>query len=322
MTALKRMAMLFLWLVFFSAAQQEGAFAFRAPTTTSPIIRYSLRRHAKATALRALPPWLPSCAITDVTRVAAASGCVGLVSQLALTKLIQKTKLRPIARYTAHTIVAMVLMLLVSSMGVVGWWYTAIPATPYARLLEPVASARWLAAVVAGMFAIWDIPVSIAVPQLRKIDVIVHHIVMTIVAWVGAVTLPMHYLFFYLGISELSSIPLLCYDQLQVTVMSMKESRLTTLRDRFQIMAAICFTLIRAYYFTKITLMHFVPDVRFVLPTANRAVNALRFGMIASIGFTALQLYWFSKIVRVVVLGESMDGHDGEEEDVLSDVAT
>jgi len=169
---------------------------------------------------------------------------------------------------------------------------------------------------------IWDIPVSIAVPQLRKIDVIVHHIVMTIVAWVGAVTLPMHYLFFYLGISELSSIPLLCYDQLQVTVMSMKESRLTTLRDRFQIMAAICFTLIRAYYFTKITLMHFVPDVRFVLPTANRAVNALRFGMIASIGFTALQLYWFSKIVRVVVLGESMDGHDGEEEDVLSDVAT
>jgi hypothetical protein len=257
-----------------------------------------------------------------VTQVAAVSGCIGLLSQFALTKLFRKTEIRVIAPYTAHTIIAMVLMVLVSSIGVVGW-LGAMPATPQARLLEPLASARWLAAVIVGMFAMWDIPVSIAVPQLRKPDVIVHHIVMTIVAWVGAVTLPMHYLFFYLGISELSSIPLLFYDFYEQLVVSVNESRFTVLRDRFKIVAALCFTLIRAYYFTKVTLMQFVPDVWFVLPTATRSVvNALRFGMIASIGFTALQLYWFSKIVRVIVLGENEDGgHSGDKEDVLGDVA-
>ena len=245
------------------------------------------------------------------------------MSQLALTKLLQKKskRLRPIAAYTAHTIVAMVLMVLVSSIGVVGWWGSPFPETPYARLLEPVASARWLAAVIVGMFAMWDIPFSIHVPILRKPDVILHHIAMMIVAWIGAVTLPMHYLFFYLGISELSSIPLLCYDQLEVMATE-TQSNFKTLRDRFQVVTAISFTMIRAYYFTKVTLCQFVPDVLNVLPTANRAVNALRFAWMASIGFTTLQLYWFSKIVRIVFLGESVTGQDGDEEDILAEMAT
>lgn len=326
---------LLLWGIFSVSHQESAVVAFR--TLSTPIIHPSAplrwsRNVKAATALQAVPLWLPNCAASDVTRVAAVAGCAGLVSQFALTKILRKTKLREIAAYTAHTIVAMALMLLVSGIGVVGWWgccnTLTPPVTPYARLLEPVASARWLAAVIVGMFSLWDVPVSIAVPQLRKSDVILHHIAMTIVAWVGAVNLPMHYLFFYLGISELSSLPLLCYDQL--TVMCSKEStntangRLTTLRDRFQVLAAISFTLIRAYYFTKITVFHFVPDVRFVLPTTSRAVNSLRFGIIASIGFTALQLYWFSKIVRVIVFGESKGGGDqnGDDgEDVLGELA-
>ena len=42
------------------------------------------------------------------------------------------------------------------------------------------------------------------------------YILVTVVANVGAVHLPMNYMFFYLSISELSSVPLLVYDQLSV----------------------------------------------------------------------------------------------------------
>jgi len=278
-----------------------------------------------ATSLAAAPPstisWLPVCTAGNVHQVALVAGCTGLVCQLVLSKLLGTRKsslLKGKAGYTAHTIVALALMVLVSVIGIAGWWCQPLPTTPFGRLLAPVESCRWLAAVITGMFCLWDIPTSLYIKKLRKPDVIAHHILMAAVAWTAAVSLPMHYAFFYLGISELSSIPLIGYDQLSVmTAESVNGSsknktihnQLCQLRDQLQPVAAVAFTWIRAILFTKITLQNFVPDVLKVLPSCKGATlfskaAPLKFALVSSIIFTTLQLYWFSKMVRVVVLGE------------------
>jgi hypothetical protein len=203
----------------------------------------------------------------------------------------------------------MALMMVVSAMGVMGWWCCSGGGgfiTASARLLEPVASARWLAAVVTGIFVFWDVPFSILIPDLRKPDVIIHHIAMTVVAAVAAYRLPMYYVFFYLGISEISSIPLLIYDQLSLLIQKLdignNDTNLEKWRDRFQGVAGASFIWIRAILFTKVTMWNFVPDVLSILPAGGKA---LQFAMYACIGFTVLQLYWFSRILGFIFLGKN-----------------
>lgn len=264
---------------------------------------------------------LPTCTASNVHQIACVAGSVGLGAQILLYLLFRRSKdevRRKNAGYTAHSIVALGLMLLVSWIGVVGW-LTLLPASATSlspstrRLLVPVNEARWLSAVICGMFVAWDIPTSIAIGQLRKADVIVHHLVMAILAYFGSTSIPMYYLFYFFGISELSSVPLVIYDQLSRDYDRCTEEgnqeradRIGKLRGKFQIMAAIAFTMIRAVSFPIVSLFKFLPDVRAVLMTASPASLAvgrtgllLRSLSVANIGFTILQLYWFSLIVKI-----------------------
>ena len=80
------------------------------------------------------------------------------------------------------------------------------PATAYGaaasaagRLLVTSDAARFLAATLLGALVAWDIPTSLAVPRLRKPDVLVHHLAMAATALVGSVYLPTHYGLYYMG---------------------------------------------------------------------------------------------------------------------------
>ena len=85
----------------------------------------------------------------------------------------------------------MALMILVSYIGVAVWWLSGpLPAGAAARLTVESGSARWLAAVITGMFVFWDVPVSCYVKPLRKPDVVIHHIVMAVIACIAATSLP------------------------------------------------------------------------------------------------------------------------------------
>jgi hypothetical protein len=259
------------------------------------------------------------------------AGGTGLVCQFALTKYFEQSQLfHKHEAYTAHNAIALALMIIVSGIGIAGWWGMDAPLTAVGRLLGSAESAdgacRWLASIVTGFILFWDVPVSLAIPALRKPDVIVHHVVMAAVAYVGAAYLPMYYLFFYLGVSEISSIPVIIYDQLNTLSTEVDGSSLTgsenqnvrmiALRDQVQIVAVIAFTLIRAILFTMVTVLQFVPDVLSVLPTGG---NALKFGGVASLGFTVLQLFWFSKMVRVMLNGkEDVPGEESSELGVVT----
>jgi len=306
---------------------------------------------------------LPTCTAAQVPRLAWSAGLTGLASQLALTEMIlawttrnrrtssnsttvdKQNNPRQAAAYLAHNVVAFALMVTVSLVGLLGYYCGAATpassvATPAGRLLAVNNAARWLAAVLAGLLAVWDVPTSLFfVQELRqRPDVLTHHVAMAAVAWLGATALPTHYLFFYLGVSEVSSVPLLVYDQLahwtatksgstnEITTktsqddddgtehdgnLQRQQRRLVQARNIAQVVAAIAFTVVRAVAFTFVTLRHFLPDVRRVLLAGAAANNhqrgVLQFAAVASLGFCLLQLFWFSKVVRVVVLGEDAD---------------
>ena len=281
-----------------------------------------------------VPTMLSNNNMNQIYRLGGMAGFIGLLFQFGLTKVFQRyTLTKDNAGYTAHTIVAFVFMTYVSIVGSIGWFSSSLSSiSPIDRLLLPNANCQHLATIVTGLLLLWDLPTSMFIRSLRKIDVLIHHIIMTITSYFAATTIPMHYVFFYFGVSEISSIPLLLYDQLCVwtnanatklengvvnnetgigptTNIVPPIDCLSQWRDRLQIIAAISFTSIRAILFTYVTLRHFVPDTVSILARTKDSASlfvrpvqlkALRFALFASIGFTSLQLYWFLQMLQTI----------------------
>eukprot|EP00593_Proboscia_inermis_P004586 CAMPEP_0171320744 /NCGR_PEP_ID=MMETSP0816-20121228/106730_1 /TAXON_ID=420281 /ORGANISM="Proboscia inermis, Strain CCAP1064/1" /LENGTH=213 /DNA_ID=CAMNT_0011817949 /DNA_START=309 /DNA_END=950 /DNA_ORIENTATION=+ len=201
----------------------------------------------------------------------------------------------------------------VSYIGVVGYYLSPLLSTTISttttRLLTHNPTSLHLASVILGIFIGWDIPTTLSIPKLRKWDVIIHHVCMAIVAYYGTIT-PMLYVLYYFGVVELSSIPLVIHDQLDhaCTTSEKVSPRLEKWTNGMKIVAALSFTAVRAFHFTKVTLFNFLPDVRFALRNWSLDAGVSRFFLqgigVASLGFTTLQLYWFSLIVRSVLGGE------------------
>ena len=282
-------------------------------------------------AARALPTLslaLPTCSATGVWVLAGASGCVGLLAQGGLTVLFSKSNdpvLSESAGYVAHQVVACALMVSVTVLGLLAWLNPPLVAASAAgRLLAPSDGARWLGAMLLGMLVAWDIPTSLAIPQLRKPDLLAHHLGMAAVALVGAVWLPTHYGYYYMGVAELSSIPLTLFDLSEKAAEASKKdaeikedgpsknraTRLRALRDALRIVMAVSFILVRAIDFTRVTLTRFVPDALTVLGSATTAASfrlPLQFMLVSSVSFVGLQLYWLSLYARISLAQRARD---------------
>ena len=250
---------------------------------------------------------LPTCAINDVGRTLTVAGGTGLAAQICLDHVFRRFRVRNSAS-RAHGVVALSFMILLSGYGLLGW--QKAPTTAVDRLLLGNGSARWMGATVVGAMTLWDVPTTLLIRGLRKTDVLVHHCVMALVALVGAVQLPTHYAFFYLGVSELSSIPLVLLELLAVNDAKTPGAS-KTLQTILETITALMFSVVRVFYFTKVTLLNFIPDVINVctsglrIPLKSRA--AMYFLFVASLGFTALQLYWFYTQILVEVFSKSED---------------
>lgn len=285
---------------------------FSATTSIHTATKLLLSHRLEAVASPRLA--LPTCpSVTNVPKLAIRAGVIGLSSQLLLGYLFSLSKdriLREKPNLAAYYVVALALMLTVSWVGVVGWWLQPHGLTASDRLLKNVGEARWLASIILGMFLAWDIPGSILLKEKRNPVMLVHHITMAVIAYLGATCIPMSYLFYYFGVAELSSIPLVIYDVLAQSYRACddddddnkRRDMIKRLRDGFQVLAALLFTLVRVFSFTKVTILNFVPDVLAVLPTAGSTkALVLKFLLLSSLLFTALQIYWFSLIVRLAI---------------------
>lgn len=221
------------------------------------------RRPAIATML--LP--LPTCTPSAVLPLAATAGGIGALAQLGLTAAF-KASGDPVWQdapgYAAHQVVAFLLMIFVATLGLAGWLNPpAAAATAVGRLLGVSDTARWLGAMLLGMLVVWDIPTCIAIPRLRKPDMFVHHVAMAAVALVGCRYLPTHYGLYYMGVVEISSIPLTLYDLCDKlseaaakppsTVPKERVETLRAWRDGARAVAAVCFIAVRAFDFTRVS---------------------------------------------------------------------
>jgi hypothetical protein len=157
------------------------------------------------------------------------------------------------------------------------------------------------------------------VEELRNYDVIAHHVFMLILSIIGVTVLSMHYTLYYFGVSELSSIPLVAYEQVKIlnaftsTAASSSSSSTTTtqgnvasmrLETVLGVVTALSFTVVRAIHFPIVTLHNFLPDCWKLVPSTTGMLSyIISFFMVGSIGFTLLQLYWFSGLVRTIFGG-------------------
>ncbi|KAL1504218.1 hypothetical protein AB1Y20_010627 [Prymnesium parvum] len=258
---------------------------------------------------------LPSCSASGVLSTAVRAGCIGVLAQLGLFAAFKRASDPVLSRapgYSAHSAVAFVLMVFSAAFGLIGWLNPpATAGTAAGRLLVESNSARWLAATLLGFLIAWDIPTCLHIQRLRKPDMLGHHIAMTVTAIVGAVYLPTHYGLYYMGVVELSSIPMTAYDQYEraADVVSSLEDispqrlqRVRSIRDGLKGITAVAFVLVRAIDFTRVTLSKFLPDAVQVLRAPSTAASyylPLQFMIVSSACFAALQLYWFSMFVRI-----------------------
>jgi len=254
---------------------------------------------------------LPSCQAGQQFSVAVTAGTIAALAQFVMEWFFAKRTsplMKDHAAYTSHSVVALLVMALVSTVGIAGWWGSNLPATAADRLLGVSGAGRWLAAIILGTFAMWDIPTSLRVQSLRKWDVIIHHIVMMVIAFAGSTILPMHYILYYFGVAEISSIPLVAYDQVQEWKKETKSNHnnLQFLELALGAITVIFFTWIRAISFPMVTVTRFLPDCWTVLSSPSLLVAtahlrwSIRLLMAGSICFTALQLVWFSGMVKLI----------------------
>lgn len=211
----------------------------------------------------------------------------------------------------AHQFVALGYMLLCSMIGGAVFLNPAAwPANAAGALLVPNGTSRFLGAVLLGELLAWDIPCGLLIKKLRKPDMLVHHVLMAFGPAYNAVFhAPIFTGVFYLGLSELSTVPLTLNEMHAsahdtVAAKEPESPRLAGLsrwRDAWQVVAAISFVIVRAFGWVCVTGLSLLPDTLQVLPTAGKLKPWLLVHLIGGISFTALQLYWFLLLVRYTI---------------------
>ena len=221
--------------------------------------------------------------------------------QLILTVIFRTASNRAVADAAAlgaHQVVAFFFMILASLVGGSAWWLglATPPASAHDRLLAPNGTARWLAAVMAGQLVIWDIPCSLFMKSLRKMDAVLHHVGMAIVGYNVAKYLPDYYSLYYMGAIELSSIPLQLNDycRLNRAVVEGPDAipALIKLNSINQMLTAFAFLFVRLLSFSYVTLALCIPDTLATIPTAGEQKVPLQVLLVLLVAFQILQLYW------------------------------
>lgn len=297
-------------------------------------MRASCLRPAFSAALRIAPPQsslaLPVAGtLREASIVAAASGVLGVTAQLSfvfvLNRLLCNGKPnRWKTGYMAHHMVCVLFMLVASTIGVLGWLSPA-GATASVRLgvTHGSAAVRFLSAVLLGMLLLWDLPCSVIIPKLRNPVMFGHHLAMAVTTFLAVIHLPMHYGFFYLGVSEVSSIPLCvnglasyAYDTLSEEAEPPEATlkALAAIRESCELLFAALFLWLRGYMFTRVTLGPYLADMMALLSPAAAATSAasaaaavssklvpLRMMLGLGLSFNVLQLCWAVVIVRTAL---------------------
>merc|ERR1719258_810178 len=153
---------------------------------------------------------------------------------------------------------------------------------------------------------IWDFPCAFFIKKVRSAVILGHHAGMA-----ATCALALHVPFctglFYLGVCELSTIPLQIWEGFEhahkkavdTSASERQVTRLAAVRDAGYTAFAPLFVAVRLLAFSWITFGCLLPDTLAVLPTAAAAGKRTALRMLCGFGvaFNALMLYWFGGAV-------------------------
>ncbi|KAG7352822.1 TLC domain containing protein [Nitzschia inconspicua] len=182
-----------------------------------------------------------------------------------------------------------------------------IPNTPEGRLFGYIEEGHTLTAV-STTFQLFDLGVSLLIPEQRQFLFLCHHIMAATVSWYGLNNQYFHYYgVFYLGCSEISTIPLVAIDLAKFFPPEPGSNYDFLAQAICGPLFAITFTYYRVILWWTVGYQMF-QDIFHVLRSGN--ADRMRPGrnhvlyvmMLLNLLLGALQLYWFT-----IILGEAME---------------
>ncbi|KAL1505102.1 hypothetical protein AB1Y20_008861 [Prymnesium parvum] len=211
--------------------------------------------------------------------------------------------------FLSHQIIGLPLMVIITAIGAAAWFFpsdeaTQLSATPEGRVLGYYPTSDLLASIILGELLLWDIPMTF-VPSLYSTTTLAHHVGMAFVAVITEMPYLQHYVPFFGGLIELSSIPLQIVDVLHPKhfVEWTSVPWVNRLNSGCRTSFAVLFILTRTFYFPYVVLAQVLPDLGHLASTnSDQLVWATIAGVFAC-SFTALQLYWSSLIAKQIFKG-------------------
>ncbi|KAL3816834.1 hypothetical protein ACHAXA_005112 [Cyclostephanos tholiformis] len=231
--------------------------------------------------------------------------------------------------FTAHKVVTLPAMILLTYCGVRDWFFLDVDkyavVTPYDRIFGMSNPNDIPLAYGIGAMLMWDIPISILSPPMRDPLMFVHHVAMFFVAYTmsggfceGGNMIGYYYAPFYFGVIEFSSIPLTYVNVFHPKVVhyhewTMREQsnegleslrRLVIKTNAFaRVSFAASFLALRGIYFPYVSFAMTLPDLIAAYRSPPPGVPMWTgYVLISSIAlFSCLQAYWGVLVARQVL---------------------
>ena len=184
-----------------------------------------------------------------------------------------------------------------------------------ARYFECVPEAHALVRMMLGI-QIYDLLVTILVPELRKTEHVLHHLITGTFALLALLSGSLiHYSWFFFGIAEISSVPLCFVDLFRQCPKLCEVKGLHILNEQSRILFGVAFLVSRCITWPIVVFQllrdilaaYAAGDPRLIVPVAA-------FHLITAVLMTLLQQYWGQKIVKAIMkmLRGDKSGRDKE----------
>ncbi|CAM9402608.1 unnamed protein product [Pylaiella littoralis] len=238
---------------------------------------------------------------------------VGLLALHVVTREVFKRygPFKSDAALFAHQVCSVVCIAHCAFWGIYYWFAEA--GTVEDRLYGPTVGAVVIGQVNLA-FQFYDLLATVFVARLCKAEMVVHHTLATLMAYFLMRDCYVHYYaIFFLGISEVSSVPLVFVDLFKY--FPDFAARFPDANHMLRISFALVFLVVRVFYWPIIAGRHLWDTFRSVQAGTVHNVGVVSFFTVCNLTLTLMQWYWGYLIIRAATkmlsVGSSSSSGDG-----------
>lgn len=179
------------------------------------------------------------------------------------------------------------------------YWYGGEAASVEDRMYGPTVGAVVIGRVNMA-FQIYDLVTTLFISRLRKVEMVVHHAMGGTMIYLLLRDCYVHwYAIFYLGISEISSIPLVFVDVFKF--FPNVAAKFPTVNNLLRMAFALLFILLRGLYWAIVSARHLYDTFLTIQTGTVHNFQVMVFCALCNVVLTLMQWYWSYLIVRAVI---------------------